>query len=75
MEKYVVELRKTVEFYAYVEVEAESETLAQDKAYHMWEQDCDNTRIEWDEIEENCRVHDCERGAMPKASLDEETKP
>jgi hypothetical protein len=61
MAKYLVELRRTVEFDACVEVEAESETLAQDKAYHMWEQDCDNTRFEWDEIEENCRVHSSER--------------
>jgi hypothetical protein len=61
MAKYLVELRRTVEFDAYVEVEAESETLAQDKAYYMWEQDCDNTRFEWDEIEENCRVHSSER--------------
>jgi len=61
MAKYLVELRRTVEFDASVEVEAESETLAQDKAYHMWEQDCDNTRFEWDEIEENCRVHSSER--------------
>ena len=60
MAKYLVELRRRVEFDAYVEVEAESETLAQDKAYHMWEQDCDNTRFEWDEIEENCRVHSSE---------------
>ena len=61
MAKYLVELRRTVEFDACVEVEAESETLAQDKAYHMWEQDCDDTRFEWDEIEENCRVHSSER--------------
>jgi len=61
MAKYLVELRRRVEFDAYVEVEAESETLAQDKAYHMWEQDCDNTRFEWDEIEENCRVYSSER--------------
>jgi len=61
MAKYLVELRRTVEFDACVEVEAESETLAQDKAYHMWEQDCDNTQFEWDEIEENCRVHSSER--------------
>jgi hypothetical protein len=61
MAKYLVELRRTVEFDACVEVEAESETLAQDKAYHMWEQDCDNIRFEWDEIEENCRVHSSER--------------
>jgi len=61
MAKYLVELRRTIESYAEVEIEAESETLAQDKAYHMWEQDSDNNRFEWDEIEENCRVHSSER--------------
>lgn len=61
MAKYLVELRRTIESSAEVEIEAESETLAQDNAYYMWEQDSDNNRFDWDEIEENCRVHSSER--------------
>lgn len=69
MTKYLVELRRTIESFAVVEIEAESEKLAQEKAYSMWEQDSDNNRFEWDELEENCQVHDCER------LHEEETKP
>lgn len=70
MAKYLVELRTNVESYTEVEIEAESEELAQTKAYDMWEQDCDNNRFEWSVLEENCRVHSSER-----LHEEEETKP
>ena len=60
MPRYIVELRLNVESFAQVEIEAESAEKAKDKAYHKWEQDCDDNQFEWDVLEENCQVHDCE---------------
>jgi hypothetical protein len=61
MGKYLVRLRRTQSGYAEIEVEAESQELAEAKAYNMWEQDCDNSQFDWETTEDDCVVADSER--------------
>ena len=60
MPRYIVELHKTTRSTAEVEVEAESEDLAKSEAYALWLQDFDDNRVEWDVMEEDCVVGNCE---------------
>ena len=60
MPRYMVELNKTTRSTAEVEIEAESEKLAKEEAYALWLQDFDDKRVEWDVLEEDCVIGDCE---------------
>ena len=61
MNKYLIELRRTQESYADVEVEAESEVLAQNKAHDMWEQSNEESDFDWTYTEESCEVVNSEQ--------------